>query len=198
MDPSNVLVRLKALIDILDVYNEEVVRINEIKLAASDTAAMIFLDRVLVRTVYSRVEGIAYLMKYVALADENQPDQIFSAGELALLREEDYDLTSEGIVRIKSARLSTLANLRFSFRAFVRALGINFTLNVGEHGWEQLRNGILVRDRITHPKRAEDLIVTDQEVLEILEGQMWFADQFGPCLERAIEAVSARYKGEMV
>src|SRR6266478_6508238 len=105
----------------------EDIRTAERELKENDSQ---FIRRAYVRTVFSSVEGFAFTLKKIAL---DKPE-LFTAGELALLREEDSHLTGSGEVRVGRQFQRTAENLRFAFSAFMRFHGRTTSLPVDE-GW---------------------------------------------------------------
>jgi hypothetical protein len=129
-----------------------------------------FTRRAYVRTMFSSVEGFAFTMKKIALGKPN----LFAPGELALLREEEYHLTTSGEVRVRRRFLRTAENLRFAFAAFMKFHGAPSVLPTDE-GWSAFVAAIEVRHRITHPKRLEDLEIGDREIETIRRAAHWLA-----------------------
>jgi hypothetical protein len=52
-------------------------------------------------------------------------------------------------------------------------MGFTYTLDTGE-GWAAMLATIKIRDRLVHPKRAIDMIVTDDELATVSSAQDWF------------------------
>lgn len=132
--------------------------------------------RVLVKAIFSFFEAICFRLKQEAVEDGT-----LTEGERLLALERSYDLTSHGEVRATRPRLSFLANVRFAFSISAKAAkanGLEFELDVGERGWQRLRDSVKVRDRLMHPKRVEDLLVTDAEIRACMEAFLWFESRF--------------------
>src|SRR5450756_2196359 len=70
--------------------------------------------RLLVRSVFSFIEAVVFVVKALALLAEGA--QNLSPGEVALAKEEDYELDKSGRVRTRPARLRFRDNFRFAFK----------------------------------------------------------------------------------
>ncbi|MEA2573176.1 MAG: hypothetical protein QOH93_474 [Chloroflexia bacterium] len=191
MSELTLIERAKAILDILDAYTQDVKIFPRLIVPSGiDREAMKqFAHRAIVRTVYSHIEAMAYLMKQVSLAPELSPEDLFSSAELALLREDEYFLDGNGKAQRRSARISTLNNLRFSFDTFARATKITSRLPVHEHGWQFIKEGNDIRDRITHPKQPSDLFISDEQLGRVLDGHTWFINNLVPCLVEAFHSI---------
>lgn len=143
------------------------------------------------RTTYAWIEGAVYLMKHVACKTQNgfyQAD--FERGEIAFLLEESYHLRNNGDVEVRLDRFVPIdKNLRLAFALFARGLGINTNLEVGTSGWEKFKEGIKVRNRLTHPKVADELRVTDNEMEALSTVIAWFDDQVSKVVTDAMALV---------
>jgi hypothetical protein len=57
-------------------------------------------------------------------------------------------------------------------------------------GWEIFRRSLKVRDRLTHPKRAADLLVADDELTDLMQVWEWFVTGVNAILGHANRGVS--------
>jgi hypothetical protein len=133
-----------------------------------------FHRRTLIRTIFTAVEGLTHLIKQQALGwIQSEPD-LYIPPEIAMLREETYGLDSKGDVHIQSKFLRTDENFRFAMKMYMRGCSASGELEVGDSGWSFFKQSLSVRHRITHPKQAEDLDISDSE-LEIAKNAFrWF------------------------
>jgi hypothetical protein len=51
-------------------------------------------------------------------------------------------------------------------------------MNFGNIDWQNVQDAIKVRDRITHPKNAQDLNIDDEEWARIHSGLAWMLKGF--------------------
>lgn len=84
--------------------------------------------------------------------------------EIAVLLEDEVSLSDKGKLggRKRKMRLRTLPNFRFAFQMYAEVHGLDYHLVVDGPGWEHMKNGIRIRDRLTHPG-SEKLDITDSD-----------------------------------
>ena len=131
------------------------------------------MRRVLVRSVFSFIEGTAYGLKQFAIRQSEE----LSFGERTLANDESYELKDNGEVVRRSARLRFLSNIRFAFKIFAKATEVQFSLDTASVGWHHLTIALKIRDRLTHPKCVSDLAVTDDEIRTAFSAFTWFDSQ---------------------
>jgi hypothetical protein len=132
--------------------------------------------RILVRSIFAFFESIAFVLKTTALIPN---PSILKPEEIALAKEEVYELSDSGEAEIRKAKLRFKPNLLFAFLIAAKACQINFKLRVDCQQWEALIRSIKVRDRLTHPKKLEDLTVTEKEIEDAQIAYEWIFDQCG-------------------
>ena len=118
--------------------------------------------------------GFATLVPDVARHVEKiQRGAGFTPAETLLLKEWTFRLDDNGEIKYEKAKLSLASHLQFAFGMYAKAGGVKYALPKGEAGWEKLRLSIRIRDRITHPKRASDLNVTQDEAKTVMAAYVW-------------------------
>ncbi|MCP5420143.1 MAG: hypothetical protein H6969_06570 [Gammaproteobacteria bacterium] len=142
-----------------------------------------FAQRTLLRTHFAFIEGMSFLLRQVALANS----EIFTAPELATLREESYALNKKGDIEAKPNFQKPLPLILFTFRSYARIHGAKFNPDTSVHGWECMAKYKAVRDRLTHPKSSDDLSLSDEELRYCMNAAEWFKktmlDLFACCEE---------------
>jgi hypothetical protein len=145
-----------------------------------------FAHRTLFRTYFAYVEGFTFQLRQVTLATL-QDTPLLTEGELALLREQRYQLDRRGEPEAKQSRQSVLPNLLFSIRCYAKNHGATYQPDISHHEWESMKKAVAVRDRLTHPKSAEGLDVTEADVQIFEEGASWWKrtlrEMFSACDE---------------
>jgi len=129
-----------------------------------------------VRATFALVEGWTAAIRRIALADGEAGVTEFTLGELAMLRGETYELEDSGEVRSKPVFQQLTRQLRF-FRAFAKTYALPFTLEIGGGGWRSFKKALEIRNRITHPKQAMDLAVSDDDLEQCGRAHAWFIFQ---------------------
>ena len=128
------------------------------------------------RALFALMEGMVYGMKQAAYEfDQLLGLKTFGRAEIAFLREEEYTLQDNGKARVRPARLRTQANLRFAFEALTRAFRSRVSSKPQGEGWEAFGRALRLRHRLTHPKRADQLSVGDDELHDLVKARGWFS-----------------------
>jgi hypothetical protein len=132
-----------------------------------------YARRTLYRTYFSFVEGLAFQLRQVTLASLAQTD-VLTTAELALLREERFQLNSKGLPESRENFQSFLPNLLFSIRCYVKNHGAEFVPDTGHAGWEAMQRAVRIRDRLTHPRSSNGLDVSDEDKATLIKGADWW------------------------
>lgn len=128
--------------------------------------------RAFVKAVFSYIEALTFALKDFAL--HNCGDSLTPAEQL-LAREQSFEVGDDGELEERVAKIRTLSNIRFAFRLAAKVDKVSFRLDVSKSGWQELRRALKVRDRLMHPKRREDLSVSEDEFNDALGAFTWFS-----------------------
>jgi hypothetical protein len=135
-----------------------------------------FWKRAVIKTMFAAFEGQAFAMKRIALAKDKILEIGFRIEELAFLREDKCTLDKDGTAnRSDKGYLEAFPNMKFAFKAFAKAHGKTFQLDAA--GFRNFGTVKGIRDRLTHPKSAGDLIVSDTELKLAEKVFQWFLDE---------------------
>jgi hypothetical protein len=145
------------------------------------------------RALFAYIEGTVYAMKQAAYEIEQAPRvKMFTNAEATLLREEEYGLGDKGKVSIRSARLRTEPNLCFAFDAFARVFECDYALRLEGEDAAAFRRAIKIRDRLTHPKRTSELLVSETEFGDLFHVAQWFQDACNGLINAVDKKLEAR------
>lgn len=133
----------------------------------------------LIRSVAAHAEGVAAALKGLVPSDSN----LLSPAERLILQEQTPYLDRKGEVVLQPMYPQTLPNLRFAFSVYSRTHGITFTLPTDESGWSALSETISVRNRVSHPKRASELTISDGAIDRAVEAHEWLMAQHSRLVE---------------
>ncbi len=138
------------------------------------------------RSVFAAVEGTTHYLKGEALrgADGLEPE------ELALLREEGYGLSSRGDVTTVRRRLPAAFNFLFAVHMASRSVVPEVGDMDRDEGWAALQRAIAVRHRLTHPRKIDDLVVSRDETLSLLEAMRWCMTVHGRYEEAVLDLMT--------
>jgi len=132
-----------------------------------------FAHRTLIRTHFAYVEGLAYQLRQVTLASLDGTD-LLTPAEYALLREQRFQLDAKGLPEQKDNFQKVLPNLLFAIRCYVKNHGAQFEPDTRHHGWDAMRRALEIRDRLTHPKSAAGLEVSEEDAKHFLDAVEWW------------------------
>jgi hypothetical protein len=156
-----------------------------IELAEDAAAAEKYLDecdnqfarRAYIRSTFAFLESEVWLLKKVCLTIpglQGAGEKPLSHAEYALLQDHTYELGGNGDPLVRPKHLKLRDNLRFTFNVFNRLFSSQIDLGVGTGSWDTFLDAVAIRNRITHPKNAANLSITDDEIQTCRKMQSWF------------------------
>ena len=147
-----------------------------------------YTRRVFVRTALASIENFIYVIKILTLQYSQITDANFSLSELALLKEESYELSNRGKAQVRPKFLRLLDNFRFAASCLTKTFGSDFKLDVEGEGWRCFRELVEIRHRITHPKPGRSLEITNEDMQICGKGMNWFWDNAKILFDIVIES----------
>ncbi len=138
--------------------------------------------RVSIRALFAMIEGLSFSMKDVVRSTLSELPEAaaaklgFGRADLAILHEESYTLKDNGSVKAGTSFMKLIPNLRFAMSSYARLLTVSFTPDCTAPGWLAFKDLVSIRNRITHPKKTNDLEVTDEDLSAFLKGGAWHRD----------------------
>jgi hypothetical protein len=147
--------------------------------------------RTLVRTLFATIEGTIFSLKQTALEFFRLRGVEIPPSEYAALAEETYALKENGELRIASQFIRLPANIRFAFSEYGKAMNMDFSVNVNDPKWNDLRKAIEVRNRLMHPKAPADLVVSDADIESVLNAAIWFREQIQLLIQENLPKIRA-------
>ncbi|KFG89166.1 hypothetical protein BV98_002993 [Sphingobium herbicidovorans NBRC 16415] len=155
-------------------------------LAQSDTQTA---RRNLIRCLVSAAEGMSWTYRMNIMSMARHFDEANPLIEMAFA-EASYAVTENGVIVEQARHISLTAMIRLTTRVaqtFCPEVKVDF----GVAGWSALKKAISVRNRITHPKQPEDLLLSDDEIEAAKAGFFWFSDMAMGVMEAAIKTFAA-------
>ncbi|HYX72933.1 MAG TPA: hypothetical protein VE732_09185 [Nitrososphaera sp.] len=133
-----------------------------------------FWRRTAVRAIFALIEGVVYRMKQLAYEVHVYEGMPLPNADAALLLEESYELNDKGVAITRYNYPQIEKNIKFAFASVTRAYNITYQLNLSDARWDAFKKTLKVRNRLTHPKHTQDLIVSDEEAATMLVAYIWF------------------------
>lgn len=132
-----------------------------------------YAQRALVRAQFALVEGLSYSLRQVTLSSL-QGTELLTEAETALLREERHSINEKGRPKTTQQFLKFPDSLLFSIHCYLKNHGATFDPDTQHLGWAAMRRAIKVRDRVTHPKTAESLDLSDEDLRSFVDATAWW------------------------
>lgn len=132
-----------------------------------------YAQRALVRAHFALIEGLSYSLRQVTLASL-QGTEFLTEAEVALLREERYSIDEKGHPKTAPQFLKFPDSLLFSIRCYIKNHGATFDPDTQHPGWSAMRRAVKVRDRVTHPKTAESLDLSKEDLESFVDAAAWW------------------------
>ena len=147
-----------------------------------------------IRAIFAAVEG-----NLAALTDDllSKADNELTEGERMALREETYRVTDSGKLVTTSAHMPLKVRVKL-VTGILSRLHPEYAIDFGSAGWQSLLAGVDVRDRITHPKKRQDMNVEQEELDTSINGVFWFLTKVIQSGHEGIAAYLARHRGSQL
>jgi hypothetical protein len=149
--------------------------------------------RVLIRSVFSFTEALAFGLKMLAL-NYDIDNKVLTLPEKMLASECTYELDQKGEIEERPSKLKFVSNLKFSFRILSKAIKSERTLQSSGPSWDALLRSVKVRDRLMHPKHQNNLMVIDSEIRDVLLCYAYINKEFFDVFQDATDRLRAEAK----
>src|SRR5208282_2141278 len=176
MTEANAKETLNNFLQIADVLEKDV----QLARAQCGQAPSEYSKRVLIKTIFSFFEGHLYAFKQVVLAFEYILNPLKNlvlgakASRMVLFSEEERAMLEGFTGKERKNHLKFKDNIKFAVQIFYRAIQQQNEVDFKSVGWNQLMAAQKIRDRITHPKTAEALKISDEEMQIVIAGHNWY------------------------
>jgi hypothetical protein len=134
------------------------------------------LECAYIRTMFSTLEGILYAFR-LEVIESNEFEQLFDLPSQAKLLEKKFDANKQCITS-DGKFLSFKQAVKTSSRSLAKVRGKNpddFPFNCS--GWDNVLDANKIRDRITHPKKVDDLIIGNDGLGIIVKAKVWLKNE---------------------
>ncbi|MEG8219939.1 hypothetical protein OSJ57_04810 [Sphingomonas sp. HH69] len=144
--------------------------------------------RNLLRTIISAAEGISWVYRAHVLFMAKEFDAATPLIELAFA-EATYAVNEQGQIVEQARYISMTAMIRLTTKV-AQSICADLNVDFGSQGWQSLRDTIKLRNRITHPKNADDLAISVEEIDHAKTGFFWFLDMSMHVMEATLKEFS--------
>jgi hypothetical protein len=157
-------------------------------LDALETSDHISDRRNLLRTMMSAAEGVTWVYRNYVFSIAKEMEASDPLMEMAYA-EASFQVTETGEI-VPQPRFVTLpAAIRMATRT-AHTLNPDVNVDFGGREWSSLRKAILLRNRITHPKKLDDLLVYEDDISSAKEGFFWLLDMSITVMDLCTKAFS--------
>lgn len=94
---------------------------------------------------------------------------------LTLLMDDRPSISQQGEIRL-TRQQHTLSELAKFILTLYRRLAGSDEDYFAQHGWDTFRKLIAIRNRVAHPKKDEDIILSDDDMIVINRAKAWYLD----------------------
>ncbi|HDS1562169.1 TPA: hypothetical protein QEK91_002110 [Stenotrophomonas maltophilia] len=119
--------------------------------------------RMAVRQIFAGAEGILWYAKCMARAAAKMQPETYSALEIAALNDETYAVAENGTVRTKPNFIPMVHSMKLVADLMSRKQVSNADFTFDQKMLATIKQAVAVRNRLTHPKSGNDLLVTEEE-----------------------------------
>ena len=136
------------------------------------------LRRMFVRAYWSMIEGEVFCTKQFALRACELGCKSLSTEEHVFLSESRVIVGEKGAASLKHVHIDALSNLKQTLKIAASKFDLDWAPDFSTQGWEKLALSLELRHRITHPKTAAELIVSESELDIHKDAFAWFLESF--------------------
>jgi hypothetical protein len=133
--------------------------------------------RAYVRTMLCFVEGMTHAFKEFLLAASDAKRIQLSDAERHVLREIQFQLDGKYRAKAVTRPLRAKDDVRFTLTLLGRCADAPFQPSFGDEGWQAFLDAISIRNRVTHPRSREDLLLTESDLDRVDKAVKWFEDE---------------------
>ena len=150
--------------------------------------ATLELDREIFSTLFQLTSSDALSAPMLSYESRLTPEEKIILEEIAI------EVSPSGNLERKSRFMNFEKSLRFTVKSFLKVIGSNFDPNYANYRWGSLKRTVQVRNRLTHPKKPEDLQITEKELKDADEAVNWFAELIRDLLDSLKRSIKAQSK----
>lgn len=174
-DPeANLIEHTKKMIEMMSQLNDDLQEAGELfRFSTYEFAA-----RTCVRTLFSELEAKMFLLHELILHMQLLSMLELSPEEVLLLQERSCSIGNNGRITTSQKFIPFKENLLFTLDLSARFFNKNVFRDTNDPKWKDVLTLIQIRNRITHPKRKEDLKISTNEVTVFNNAQDWLRKVF--------------------
>jgi hypothetical protein len=130
--------------------------------------------RFYIRAIFAFIEAVVEQHKRLLLQLHEKKFIRLKIGYYEVLSERIFTTSDSGNVTSKDQYLQLPRKIRTVYRAASESFDEEMVLNFVENGWQNFRDAIKIRNRITHPKTRADCEIETEDLETVESGEVWF------------------------
>lgn len=153
--------------------HNELVRLSEQIRQEDDKSE---LKRYYIRTFFSMVEAISYSTRQILL-DKHIKNQIeLSSEETYILKEKSIGIDPNGNIKSLDRYFSFESLFKFTYKTYSRHQDKEsmYKSLMSDSRYNCFKKALEIRNRITHPKRPESILISKSEFDKLCKAHDWF------------------------
>lgn len=140
--------------------------------------------RDLVRSAFAAIEGWVWVLREEVMETAKQTKGL-NEDEIAVLSERTFYVSNSGDIKSRPNHLDLKTTIRLCAKIANRVTQQK-DIDFSEVGWEKLQNAKDIRNRITHPKNINELILEPKDVDNVLDAFFWISDKILDVIETSV------------
>jgi hypothetical protein len=131
--------------------------------------------RAYVRCLFSMIEGILFRIRQI-LVENNLKTNFLNPEQIIILKQISLELDDKGKIKTKDKFYEFNKMFRFTLEIFCKINNKHdvFMEFIADHKYQDFKNSIYIRNKLTHPKLGQDIFVTDNELAIVFSAGDWF------------------------
>jgi hypothetical protein len=135
-----------------------------------------FSRRTYVRASFAFTEAFVFWLRGIVAqklsASVGSLDSIMAA-KIILLSEQSHFPDRNGKLESRENRVPWQNSVAFAIRTMAECIGADAESIFGDSGWGEFKKALSVRHRITHPRDASQMDITDDDLDAVRESHRW-------------------------
>ncbi|MBB3860154.1 hypothetical protein GGQ88_001415 [Novosphingobium hassiacum] len=164
--------------------------VGSVEIAAKDLQAA---RRDLVRNLHAAIEGAVWAFREHVRSTAKSLDVLSRHEEIAL-SEESIQVSERGTVSAQRRNLTLVSTIRLTTKIAVR-LNPTLTPSFDTTDWANFRSSVATRNRVTHPKAMDDLVVSADDASSSIAAFYWLIELVVTGMETTNAAMRGYVRG---
>ena len=132
------------------------------------------LRRALIRAIWAYIEGNVHALQCYTLRACELGGKDIPIDDRKILSESTIIVNVNGVAEIQNLWADTLTKIKKTLKISCELTGFSWRPDFNDNKWNQLCKSIQDRHRLTHPRKSNNLGVSDEELNDTLAGLEWF------------------------